>query len=62
MKSFIWENHREWLHFEKWLKFHGRERGMHVHEPFNIIGVSPFHEKIVSYDLGVSLKLLCVYY
>jgi len=37
-----------------------RERGMHVHEPFTIIGVSPFHEKIVSYELGVSLKLFCI--
>lgn len=31
---------------------------MHVHEALNFIGVSPFHEKIVSYELGVSLKVL----
>ena len=33
---------------------------MHVHEALNFIGVSPFHEKIVSYELGVSLKVLYI--
>lgn len=36
-------------------------RGKHVHEALNSTRVSPFHEKIGSYELGVSKVLHIIF-